>query len=268
MVPDPNWSFPTGRARETILPVQLIASTRTVRPPLGAVLLSVLVGLVLLVGGLFLAYVTFATPMISRLTPASIRPSAGQMALGAVVWGIALVAPPAFALVGAWRISRVVRALSARPRARVTSRAASELGDDYVAASEVCLPDGRIIHDLVLGPFGVAVFGDMPPARYIRRTSSSWEIRGHDGWVNMENPLERTARDAERIRRWFAGIERDYTLKVFAALVTTDPTVTRTPTCAVVAPEQVAAWLSSLPPARQLSADRRAEIAERLAGLV
>jgi hypothetical protein len=260
--------IPIGTCARDDPAVQLIASTRTVRPPLGAVFVSVVVGLILLVGGLFLAWLMFATPMISRLTPSSLRPSAGQMALGAAVWGIALVAPPAFALVGAWRISRVVRALTARPRARVTSRAASQLGDDYVAASEVVLPDSRVIHDLVLGPFGIAVFGDLPPSRYLRRTASSWETRGHDGWVNMENPLERTARDAERVRRWFAGIERDYVVKVFAALVTTDPTISRTPTCAVVAPEQVAAWLSSLPPARQLSTDRRSEIAERLAGLV
>jgi len=232
-------------------------------------IVGALAGIALLAGGLFLGYLTFATPMVSALTPHTIRPTLQQMALGGLIWSIALVAPPCFALVGAWRIGRVVRAVTARPGARLLTKAASQLGDEYVAIHDVALPEGRVIHDLVLGPFGLAVFGDVPPPRYVRRTGSAWEVRGHNGrWLHMENPLERASRDAERIRRWFAGAERDYVVKVFAALVTNDPTISRTPNCAVVTEEQIPAWLTSLPPSRAITPDRREEIVEKLSALI
>jgi hypothetical protein len=44
--------------------------------------------------------------------------------------------------------------------------------------------------------------------------------------------------------------------------------VSRTPTCAVVTPEQVPAWLASLPPSRAITQDRKAEIAEQLGRLI
>ncbi len=249
--------------------MQLIAASRRVRPPIGAALVGALAGIALLAGGVFLGYLAFATPMVSALTPHVIRPTVQQMALGGLVWSIALVAPPAFAIVGAWRLSRVVRAVTARPGDRLLTKAASQLGDEYVAINDVILPEGRVIHDVVLGPFGLAVFGDLPPARYVRRTGQAWEVRGNGGrWLHMENPLERSSRDAERIRRWFAGTERDYVVKVFAALVTNDPSITRTPNCAVVTEEQIPAWLTSLPPARALTPDRRDEIVERISALI
>ena len=97
----------------------------------------------------------------------------------------------------------------------------------------------------------------------------SWEIRGQDGrWDHMENPVERVARDAERFKRWFAGIERDYVLKVFAALCDERPTIEPKPACAVVTGRADPAWLTSLPPSRHLNADRRDEIVERIAELL
>jgi hypothetical protein len=267
--PDPNWSFPFPNPRVTIPPVQQIAASRSVRPPISAVVVGVLVGVALLAGGLFLAWLAFATPMVNALAPAALRPSPAQMAVGGLVWGIALVAPPAFAFVGAWRLSRVVRALAARPRPGLLSPAASQLGDDYAAISEVVLPEGRLIHDLVVGPFGVAVIADLPPPRYVRRTGMVWELKGPNGrWIHMENPLERVARDAERVKRWFSGTERDYVLKVYAALVTSDPTIGRTPNCAVITKDQIPAWLLSLPPSRILNSDRREEIVERISALL
>ena len=136
------------------------------------------------------------------------------------------------------------------------NRVAASLGDEYVAASSVRLPDGRVVRDLVLGPFGLAVINELPPPRATRHTGISWEIRDSDGrWVHFENPLERTARDGERVRRWVASTERDFVVKVYTAVVTTDPTVTRTPACAVVTAQEVPAWLASLPPARALTAE-------------
>jgi hypothetical protein len=250
-------------------PVQLIASPRVARVPIGAAIVGTLVGVALLSGGLFLGWLTFATPLVSRLTPDAIRPTISQMAVGGVVWGVALIGPPVLAIVGAWRLSRVVRALATRPATRVLTRASAELGDEYFAASDIRLPEGRAIRDLVVGPFGLAVLAELPPPRYVRRTGTSWETRAPNGrWIHMENPLERAARDAERVRRWFASTERDYVIKVFAALVTSDPQIARTPTCAVVSMEQVPAWLASLPASRALNPDRRGEVVEQIRGLL
>lgn len=239
------------------------------RPPLGAVVVGTAVGSFLLVGGLVLGWIAFATPVLSGLTPAVTRPSPAQVALGGLIWGVTLVAPPSFAIVGLLRLGHVFRALSAKPRARAIGRVAESLGDDYTAARDLRLPDGRVLRDLILGPFGMAVITELPPARATRHSGVSWEVRGHDGrWHHAENPLERTARDGERVRRWIASTERDFVVKVFAAVVTTDPTVTRTPTCAVLTTEQIPAWLASLPPTRALTPDRRAELTAAIETLV
>jgi hypothetical protein len=249
--------------------VQVIASPRAIRMPIGAAIVGGVIGLFLLTGGLFLAWLAFATPLVSTLTPSPVRPTLPQMAMGGAIWGLAMIAPAAFALVGAWRLSRVFRALIVKPRPRLLTEVARRLDDEYLAASDVRLPDGRIIHDLVLGPFGVAVLNEMPPARFLRHTGSSWEARHRSGrWLPFENPMERATRDAERVKRWFSATERDYVLRVYSAVVTEDPTVARTPTCAVVTAEQVPAWLASLPPSRSITADRKNEIVEQLAQLL
>ena len=243
--------------------MQVITSSRTGRPPLGAVFVGLAVGGILLFGGLFLAWVAFATPILTGLTPSTTRPGPEQLAIGGAVWAVTLVAPPSFAIIGALRIGRVARAVSAKPQLRAVARVAAAIGDECTAASNVRLPDGRVVRDLVLGPFGLAVINELPPPRATRHTGISWESRRPDGrWVYLENPLERTARDSERVRRWAASVDRDYVVKVYAAVVTSDPTVTRTATCAVVTPDQVPAWLASLPAARALTPDRRAELVE------
>jgi hypothetical protein len=76
--------------------------------------------------------------------------------------------------------------------------------------------------------------------------------------------VQRAARDAERVRGWLATDERDFLVRVYAAVVTDDPGVERSAVCAVVPPAELAAWLEALPVQRGLTPERR----ERLAGLV
>ena len=83
-------------------------------------------------------------------------------------------------------------------------------------------------------------------------------------WVPMENPLERVTRDAEAVRRWIAAEDNDFLVKVHAALVSSDESIQRTATCAVIARDQIGPWLAALPPQRTLSDARR----ERLIDLV
>jgi membrane protein implicated in regulation of membrane protease activity len=249
--------------------MQLLASHRAARPPLAPVIIGGSVGIVLLTGGVFLAWLALATPIVGSFTPTAVRPGLVQLAAGGIVWGIALVAPPSFAIVGALRLARVIRALTARPTRRAVAQLAGELGDDYVVAQDARLPDGRVIRNLVVGPFGLAVLEELPPPKAIRHRGGAWEIRRRDGrWIPFENPIERIGRDGERVRSWFGSQERDFIVKVYSAAVTTDTSVARTPTCAVIGPDQISGWLASLPPSRALTMDRRLDVVDQVRTLI
>ncbi|HEX3428136.1 MAG TPA: hypothetical protein VHS36_04955 [Candidatus Limnocylindrales bacterium] len=249
--------------------MQLLAPPRAARPPLAPVIIGASVGIALLAGGIFLGWVALTTPVVGSLTPSVVRPSFVQIAAGGIVWGIALVAPPSFAIVGALRLGRVVRALTARPKRRTVAQLAGDLGDDFVVAQDARLPEGRLIRNLVVGPFGLAVLEELPPPSATRHHGTAWEIRRRDGrWASYENPVERIGRDAERVRSWFGSQERDFVIKVYSAAVTRDPTVARTPACAVIAPDQISAWLASLPPSRALTVDRRLDVVDRVRTLI
>jgi hypothetical protein len=241
--------------------MQMIYPAVSTRPARGPIVAGTLVGLVLLVGGIGLAWLAYATPLVRGLAPTAIRPAPDQMAIGAIIWGVSLVAPSSFAIVGLYRLWRVAAIVLHRPNRGAISRVAGSLGDDIAVAPVVRLPEGRLVRNLVAGVFGVAILAELPPATASRHNGAAWEIRRADGrWIGLENPLERAARDAERVRSWIAAEERDFVVKVYAAVVTPDTSLSRTPACAVISTEQIPAWLASLPPQRSLSPDRRAEL--------
>lgn len=245
--------------------MQLIPPSHVVRQSRGPLVLSTIVGGVLLFGGLGLAWLAIATPVVRGLTPAVVRPAPDQMLMGALVWGLSLVAPPAFAIVGAIRLSSVAAEVLRKPQAGAVKSVASRLGDEYVVAPVINLPDGRIARNVVVGPFGMAILHEMPPKRLTRRHGSQLEVRRYDGrWVSLENPLERATRDTERLKHWLSGEERDFVVKVYAAVVTDDPSINRIPSCAVLLADQIPGWLASLPPQRSLSPSRIEDLVDRV----
>jgi hypothetical protein len=245
--------------------MQLILSTHAMQRARGPVITGAVVGILLLVSGIVLGLLSFATPIVHDLAPSVIRPTPDQVVLGALIWGLSLVLPPAFAIAGAIRLSVVGATLLKRPHVGPVSGAIPVLGDEYVVAPSVRLPDGRAIRNIVIGPFGVAVIGELPTPKNTRRHGTAWEVRRADGrWVALENPLEKAARDAERIRYWIAAEDRDFLVKVYAAVVMRDDSIQRTPTCAAITAEQIPGWLASLPPQRSLNADRRSGVVERI----
>lgn len=246
--------------------MQVLSNARAARFVPGR--LSIALGLTLgacLIGlGLASAWLVLATPLLGAFMPAG-RPSASQLAFGALAWTIGLAAPAAFALLGAARISRAFADLGARrPRSTPAVRAGALLGDEFAVAVDVQLPDtARPIDELVIGPFGAAVVELLPPAGSARQRGRHWEGRGLDGrWRPMDDPRERAARDAESVRRWFTRDDRDHVVKVFAAVVGTDASIERTSECAVLRPDELATWLAALPGQRMLSHDRRVRIVE------
>jgi len=234
----------------------------TQRPPLAPLLAATVVATFSVVFGIVLAYVAIATPVLRAVIPAG-RSDAGQAATGIIVWSIALVAPTAFVLIGANRLVRVLATTRGRmPRRSATLRALDSLPDDVTVATSIAMPDGRPVSDLVIGPFGAAVVRELPPAAVTRFRDGRWELRTRRGWIVIENPLERAARDAERVRRWLAHDDADFIVKVYAAVVGPEPTVRRTTDCAVLTPDQLAPWISGLPPQRSLTEGRRERVLE------
>ncbi len=218
--------------------------------------------LMVLVGGL-LAWIFVATPMISAFTPTG-RATSVQMAAGIFAWGFAIVVPAGFLILGIARLFTVVEHAAARPRT-LAPRLAGELGDDHVAVTDLPLPGGRRIRELILGPFGVVVLGDVPPPSVSRIVGGRWELRGAQGrWIPIEPPLDGTARDAERIRGWLSSDDRDFLIKVHAVVVTDDLRIERTAACAVVRPDALAGWLAALPAQRGLTPDRRERLVDML----
>jgi hypothetical protein len=251
-------------ARDDAL-MQFIQPTRATGQARGPLVIGTVVGGLLVVGGLGLAWLAFATPLVRGLAPTVLRPTPDQMIVGAVVWGLSLVIPPCFAIVGAFRLFVVAAAIMRKPSAGTIGGVAQAIGDDYVAAAAVRLPDGRVIRNVVVGPFGVAVIGELPSPKNLRQDGSTWRIRRPDGrWTPMENPIERTARDADRIRHWIAAEDRDFIVKVYAAVVIRNEKLARTSACAAITADQIPAWLASLPAQRSLNVDRRDDVVERL----
>jgi hypothetical protein len=136
------------------------------------------------------------------------------------------------------------------------------MADDVIFAPDIVLPDGRAVSELVIGHFGAAVIRELPPATVTRVRESRWELRTRRGWIPIENPLERAARDAERVRRWLAHDDADFVVKAYAAVVGPDPSIPRTSDCAVLTPDQLSAWVAGLPPQRSLTEGRRERLIE------
>lgn len=241
--------------------MQVIAATASVsRAERAAAIRSAALAVLLLVTGGLLAWVCLATPLVAQLTPTG-RPSAGLYLTGMIVWGFALLVPGGFLIAGIARAARAAETLVGLQSNSALPRLANELGAEHLAVTDFVLPGGRRIAELLLGPFGVLVLGDVPPPGVSRHVGPRWEVRGPRGrWIPIEGPLDRAARDAERLRGWLTSDDRDFLVRVYAAVVTEDRRVERTPVCAVVAPAELRDWILRLPVQRGLTADRRARL--------
>lgn len=245
---------------QVITPRTARSSRRTSSIVIGSV-----VGATLLVGGVAVGWLAFGTPFITSFTPVG-RPETSQMVAGMMAWTFALIAPATFIIVGLARIVAVVDMVaSQRAKPGAVSRLAAVLGDEYVVATRLRLPDGRVVPEIVIGPFGAAILEPLPPASASRHQGNAWEVRRSDGrWMPIENPLDRAGRDAERVRRWLAHDDADFLVKTYAAVIAPDTSLPRTPGCAVITNDQVAAWLFSLPAQRGLTDSRRAQVVDQL----
>ena len=225
-----------------------------------AVARSAVVAALLLVAAASLAWLFLGTPIVRSLIPEG-RPSDAQVIFNVLVWTAILVAPASLLLIVVTRLLGAVESAAAlRPRP-LSPAVRDALTDDVLAATDLCLPGGRRVHELVLGAFGIVVVGVVPPPAISRAVGTRWEVRDERGrWIPVEGPTDRCARDADRVRSWLAADDRDFLVKVYAVVVSGDPRVERTPNCAVVRPDDFRAWVSGLAPQRGLTASRREHV--------
>jgi hypothetical protein len=238
--------------------MQLIsAASAPVRRPVGSIVSGTLVGATLVAGGLSLAYLAFATPLLTLILPTG-RLGPTQAATGMVVMSMALVAPATFVAVGASRLAKLVASLRRRARHQtILERLAPSLPPDVVGAADVPVHDGRTIPGLLVGPFGVIVVREVPSTAVSRVSGPNWEVRTAAGWAPIENPLERATRDAERVRHWLSHDDRDFLVKTYAVVIATaEAAVARSAACAVLTVEQMPAFIASLPAQRSLTTSR------------
>ena len=238
-------------------PMPVFIHSRAVRT-VGSLVGASLFGLACVAIGVAMAYLTIGSPMVTRLAPLR-GASAPGVALG--IWAFALVAGVALIVAGTNQLAAVVAGVRGGRSGRTpVARAAGRLPEDTILATDVVPLDGRPIPELVIGPFGVAVFHELPPAGSLRRMGHRWEANTSNGWRPAEDPLDHLARDAERVRRWLGHGDLDFVTRVYAVLVAPDLTIARSPTCAVITEDQIVDWLLVLPRQRSLTAGRRSRI--------
>lgn len=260
-------AIPVGVRETRAMQVLTPRRARRVRPTVFASIVgSGVVGATLIVTGVAIGWLVFATPVMHSLQ-APARASVGQTAVGVFSWIVALILPTACLVVGLVRLDTTTKALAGlRARRPLLAKYRHQLSNEYFVATDVELPDGRTVPEIVVGPHGVAVLEVAPPPHLTRQVQGHWEIRLDTGWTPMENPMDRVSRDADRVRRWLAADDRDYLVKVYGALIVTDTTAARTPNCAVITRPQAAAWVTSLPAQRSLSPTRLEQIVGLITG--
>ena len=142
------------------------------------------------------------------------------------------------------------------------------------AGSRAAFPNAKVIvqrdeltamaelHPLQRPWYQPAAYRDVPPRTHSRIVGGRWEVRTRRGWSPTESPVERTARDAERLRRWLGGEDKDFVVKIHAAVVSEDERITRIPSCAALRPDELPAWIAGLPNQRGLTESRFEELIE------
>jgi hypothetical protein len=245
--------------------MEVIRSQVRSRPGSRALAIARLIGVLYVVTGLGVAWLTLTTPFVDAIT-AHGPTASSQNAYHAVGLVTALVIPAICLLLGTNRIlefADVRNPLGAR-RDRLASLG-SHLGADYAVVRNLSLPGGRHVGALIVGPPGIVVVGALPRPSDARPMDGRWEARvADDQWVAIENPLERAARDAEAVRRWLDSDEHGFVVKVYAAVIASSDSVAGSSTTAVVRIGQIPAFLDKLPPHRTFSSDHRRRVLDHI----
>ena len=213
--------------------VQPIAPSRPARRS-GSWLDGTMLGGGLVAAGFVLAFLTLETSLASRPGDRRRRGAAAPVRGDRLVAGARRRRRPSWSR-GTNRLAIVVDAVRRSVRAdSAVARALAGLPSDSVVVRGVVPHDGRPVPTLVVGPFGVAVVEELASATgcvaLTRRGRSGRPRAGPSPSIRSTA----TARDADRVRHWLTHGELGFVVRVYAALVTADATMPRSPLCAVI----------------------------------
>lgn len=229
----------------------------TSRP--GSLVGATLLGSMLVGAGMVMAYLTVATPFVPSLVSGASTGGGIGLALGA--WSVALVAAGGMLVAGTSRLARILaRVRHVGVAEGAAARALAAMSDEVAVAADISLGGGPPIPELAIGAFGAVVVHTLGSSARTRRGPAGWEARTGQGWRPTDDPLDAATRDADRVRRWLGTADLDFVVRVYAALLVTDSSVPRSPTCASITAEQLPAWLASLPRQRTLTTGRRSRL--------
>ena len=166
--------------------------------------LSIVTGLViglLLIGlGAALGYLALATPFSQQFAPDP-RANGVRVVLGAIGWTLLIAAPAITAVAGvAWLAGVYERASTFRTKPHPVTGLTRILGEDYAAATNVRLPDGRIVSEIIVGPHGIAVFEPLPPQTMTQEPGRSLGAAGRQGSLDPAREPARAGRPIGRSR--------------------------------------------------------------------
>jgi hypothetical protein len=231
-------------------------------------LVFTIVGAVVLLGaGVAVGWVAVTSSFVTDVSQLG-RDRVARPIIGTITFALAFLVPGFMVIFGVSRLVDAIDRGGGRKR-RPVAALAGRLTDEYVVAQAVRLPDGPMLPEVVVGPHGMVVVESLPPARVMRTHGRTWEVRLTNGkWMAIENPLDRAARDAERLRHWVANQDESFSPRVYAAVVADGHELARTPEVAVVEREQLPTYLTGLPAARQMTPDRRMAIVDMLRAAV
>jgi hypothetical protein len=193
-----------------------------------------LVGALLVIGGLWLAYVAWSTPILAAIS-AAVRPDASASQPGILMLAFALAVPASFVVVGTNRLARTAGAVRRMWRHR-GDRLSRVLPDGVELVRGLTLDDGRPGPTLLVGAFGLVAVVESK--------------------VVTEDDIATIARDADRVRHWLTQNDQDFVVRVHPAVIGQTAEVERPRGCALLTIEEVPAWLDGLPKQRSLSEAR------------
>jgi hypothetical protein len=196
------------------------------------------VGTLLVLGGLWLAYVAWSTPILATIA-ATMRPGSTTTEPGLPMFALALAVPATFVVVGTNRLARTAAAIRRAWNGR-GDRLSRILPGGVVISRSVILDDGRPAPTLLAGPFGLVAALE---TKDVIAEDLDWAIR-----------------DADRVRHWLTQNDQDFVVRVHVAVIGEPADLDRTPGCALITVEQLPAWLESLPRQRSLSEARLARL--------
>jgi hypothetical protein len=231
-----------------------------------AILGALAIGALCLGAGLAIAYVALTTPLVADLSILG-QGRLGRPLGGTLVWALAFLVPGTLVVFGIAQLwlatERWLALRDARPRP--VAALASTLSDEYSVIQNLRLPDRRLLPEVVVGPHGILLVEELPPVKATRRHGPYWEVRLRTGrWVPIENPVERAARDAERLRSWLGSAEESFAPRTYVAVIADGHQIERDGVVGVLDRQQLPGYLASMPPARQMTPDRRQRLIELL----